>query len=303
MRTNMKCTSVIFLFLGLVFVAGSAKSNDKLSVFDEAGLQLKYGSAAAFADQEADDFNADGVKNSQMNRKSPGKALVLSLVVPGLGQYYNGNRVKPWIFLGVEVTAWAMYLKWHGNYNDLTKDFENFQRAHWSRDAYADYLAAAYDGEGGEFRDDDSISATEISHHLPDTETGQYFEMTGKYNQFAWGWDDATLNGEPLEALLGLGAGLRITDQAHTPNSANRETYLQMRKDANDNYDRAESMIIVSIVNHLISGVEAYIGARRHNKQLAGAGQGDFSSLDLKASLRSCSAVHDTPFLTATVRF
>lgn len=298
MRTKMKFTALFFLFAGLVVLAGSARSNDQLSVFDQAGLQLKYESAAAYADQELGDFSTKEPPHKEIGHRSPGKALALSLVVPGLGQFYNGNRIKPWIFLGVEVTAWAMYLKWHGNYKDLTSDFENFQRAHWSREDYATYLNAAYG-----YSDDDSIDATEISHHLPDTETGQYFEMTGKYNQFAWGWDDATLNGESLDELLGLGADLRITDQAHTPNSPRRETYLQMRKDANDNYDRAESMIVVSIVNHLISGVEAYISARKHNKRLRREGGDDLSSLDLKASVRSFSATNDTPFLTATVRF
>jgi hypothetical protein len=293
----MKRTAVFFLFLGLAIVAGSVKSNDKLSVFDQAGLQLKYESATAFANQDLGEFSASGVKSSQMGRKSPGKALVLSLVVPGLGQFYNGNKVKPWIFLGVEVTAWAMYLKWHGDYNDLTNDFETFQRAHWSREDYATYLNAAYG-----FSDDDSISAPEISHHLPETETGQYFEMTGKYDQFAWGWDDAMRDGLTLEESLDR-PDLAMTVEARVPNSTNRATYLRMRKDANDSYDRAERMIIVSIVNHLISGVEAYIGARRHNKKLAGEGDGDFSSLDLRASVRSFSAVNDTPFLTATVRF
>lgn len=293
----MKRTALFFLFLGLAIVAGSVKSNDKLSVFDQAGLQLKYESAAAFTDQELGGFSADGAKSKQIGHKSPGKALVLSLVVPGLGQFYNGNRVKPWIFLGVEVTAWAMYLKWHGDYNDLTKDFETFQRAHWSRADYATYLNAAYG-----FSDDDSIIAPEISHHLPETETGQYFEMTGKYDQFAWGWDDATRDGLTLEESLDR-PDLAMTVAERVPNSTNRATYLKMRKDANDSYDRAERMIIVSIVNHLISGVEAYIGARKHNKGLAGEGEGDFSSLDLRASVRSFSAVNDTPFLTATVRF
>ncbi len=301
MRISMTKLLMMSVALGLLFTSSRADNLVTLTPLEQTGLELRYGSTMAWADESKLDLDQGEKKGVSTGRKSPGKAFALSLLVPGLGQYYNGSRIKPFVFLGVEVTAWAMYFKWHGDYEDITTSFENFQRAHWSRVSYADYLEAAYQGRGGEYRDDDSITAVEISHHLPDTETGQYFEMTGKYNQFAWGWDDATRNGYTLETWTDS-ADLAIIDQAHTPISARREAYLQMRKDANDKYDQAERMIIVSIVNHLISGFEAYIGAKRHNKQVGG-GDSEFSSIGLEASVRSLSLPNDTPYLTATVRF
>lgn len=288
--------SLFLTALFCLFAASLSANSLTMTPFEQAGLELKYGSTMAFADDALGSTDLTEKETKSVGRKSPGKAFALSLVVPGLGQYYNGSKIKPWVFLGVEVTAWTMYFKLHGDYDDMTVAFEQFQRAHWSRDAYADYLEAAYG-----YSDDDSIDAVEVSHHLPDTETGQYFEMTGKYNQFAWGWDDATRDGLPLDDWLG-NPDLAIVDQAHTPSSARREAYLQMRKDANDKYDQAERMIVVSIVNHLISSFDAFFGAKRHNRKVGG-GDEEFSSLDLKASLRSFNALNDTPYLTATVRF
>jgi hypothetical protein len=297
MRLLMNLLSVSLLLIVATTVSAAETS---LSTFDEAGIQLRYGSTAAWM---AQDESGSGVNELETTKpyayKSPGKAFALSVLVPGLGQYYYGSRVKPWLFFGAEVTAWVLYFKWDGDYNDLTTAFEQFQRTHWSRNDYTTYLQYAYDGA----TDDDSIDATEISHHLPDSETGQYFEMTGKYDQFAWGWDDALRDGEPLGSFATAGDSLRIVNVATTPYSANRLTYVDMRKDANDKYDQARAMILVSLANRLISGFEAFLTTKRHNKHAAGRSDVEFSLVDLRASVRSYHSPSDTPFLTATVRF
>ena len=79
-----------------------------------------------------------------------------------------------------------MYAKCHGDGNDITDRYEAFNRTYWHDDRYATYLFWNYG-----VTDDDLINSAETTHHLPDTRTQQYYEMTGKYDQFAWGWDDA----------------------------------------------------------------------------------------------------------------
>jgi len=234
-------------------------------------------------------------------RKSPIKAFLLSAAVPGLGQWYYGSRIKPFVFLGVEVTAWSMYFKWHGEGEDLTDAFEAFNRLHWSRYDYENrYLAWTY-GE----TDDDSIVATEVSHHLPETETQQYFEMTGKYDQFAWGWDDAVLDGHTLDDYNGTDNlpprinGLPST----TPYSSRRLDYEQQRYDANSKFDRARKMIMVSIANRLASAMEAFL-VTRHKNQSAGDGKSGFlSQVKVDARLKSYHERHDTPFVKFTYIF
>ena len=296
MRLLMNLLSVSLLMIVATTVSAAETS---LSTFDEAGLQLRYGSTAAWMEVDASGAGtSEAATPKSYTYKSPGKAFALSVLMPGLGQYYYGSRVKPWLFFGAEVTAWVLYFKWDGDYNDLTTAFEQFQRAHWSRDDYRTYLESAYG-----FSDDDSIDATEISHHLPDSETGQYFEMTGKYGQFAWGWDDALRDGKPLDSFLTAGDGLRIVGDSTTPYSARRLAYVDMRKEANDKYDQARAMILVSLANRLISGFEAFLTTKHHNKHAASRGGVEFSQVDIRASMRSYNSPSDTPFLTATVRF
>lgn len=291
----------------LIICLGTAQAVQlKPSVFDQERTKIRFEYATAYtqgvgiADQKFDAVSAEtgSAQPVQYKHKSPVKAFLLSMAVPGLGQFYYGSRIKPVIFLGAEVATWALYLKWHGEGDDLTSDFETFNRTHWSRNAYEnEYLYWVFG-----VNDDDSISAPGITHHLPDTETQQYFEMTGKYDQFAWGWDDATLNGQTLSDFGEGNPPPAITGGATVPGSPNRETYETMRNDANNKYDNADKMVIVAIVNRLISGFEAYFTTRSHNNQVEESSE-EFSRFQVRAKLLSYRVRRDTPFLQFTYKF
>jgi len=241
------------------------------------------------------DENAEA---DSFKRKSPTRAMLLSLAVPGAGQFYYGSRIKPFVFLGAEIAAWALHIKWHSDGVDIQDQFEAYNREHWSRSAYEDqYLMYAYG-----VNDDDLASATEVSHHLPDVRTQQYYEMTGKYDQFSWGWDDAELNGLTLDDFGPDSPELAVTGPSTTPYSERRELYEEMRDDSNTKYDHARKMIVVSIVNRLISGVEAYISTRKHNEAL-GPSDDAFGRLDVSAQMRSYHQPNDTPFLNLAWKF
>jgi hypothetical protein len=235
--------------------------------------------------------------------KSPGKAFVLSMLVPGFGQYYNGNKVKAVAFLGIEATAWILQFKWHADGNKLTDKFVAFQEAHWSETRYGVYLEGVYG-----YSDDDSIVATEISHHLPDTKTQQYYEMTGKYDQFSWGWDDAMLNGHGYSYYADTGAFVAAIND-NVPLSPNRTQYETMRYDANKKFSNARKMIMLALGNRLVSALEAFISAKR--SQISSSGSGDkkgkpeFSEKHWKfeGKLRSVYARYDTPWVKVTYGF
>ena len=231
--------------------------------------------------------------------KSPGKAFFLSLAVPGLGQYYNGNKVKAAVFLGAEIASWVFHIKLHGDGDNLTEDFEAFNDAHWSEDRYTYLLELTYGASDDE--DVDPLSYPEINHHLPDTRTQQYYEMTGKYDQFSWGWNDAVLNGNTFAYYDTNSTPLPRVVGADIPYSANRFTYEQMRNDANDKYDQARNMVYVSMANHVISAFEAMIAAKKSKN--GNTGNSILSRVDLSASLRSYNEKRDTPYLTCKVKF
>jgi len=295
------------LLLSLATTAGAGETSYvKPSVFETEFQKVRYEFALANsvgAEQGLVMAGAVGVdddfEESTYQRKSPFKAMLLSLVVPGAGQYYYGSRVKPFVFLGTEVAAWALHIKWHGDGVDIQDEFQAFNREHWSRAAYEDqYLMNAYG-----VNDDDLVTwASEVSHHLPDTRTQQYYEMTGKYDQFSWGWDDAQLNGSILNDFGPNSDSLRVLGASTTPESANRETYETLRDDSNKKYDKARKMIVVSMVNRLISGFEAYITTRKQNRE-AGGMDNAFGRIDVKAQLKTYYQSNDTPFLNLAYKF
>jgi hypothetical protein len=238
---------------------------------------------------------------SKVKYKSPFKAFLLSAAIPGVGQIYNGSKIKAMAFLGVEVTSWVLHFKYKSDANQETDKFNAFNDLYWSRARYRSYLEKAYNKT-----DDDQITATEVSHHLPETNTQQYYEMTGKYNQFAWGWDDAILDDMKLTDFSewgGIDPLPAITSEPSTiPYSAHRMIYEDMRYEANKLYDKADTWLVMTMVNRLVSGFEAYFSAKKHNGDV-GESDPEFSNLDMKVSLKSIYAYRDTPYLKLSYKF
>jgi len=228
---------------------------------------------------------------------SPGKAFVYSLVVPGLGQLYNGSKAKAAGFFVLDVTAWVLNFKYRADGNDLTDKFMKFQQDNWLRSRYTTFLQLRYGSS-----DDDSISgAPELSHHLPHEPTQQYYEMTGKYDQFAWGWVDAMYGTRTLESYIGATDTMpAIKESGDAPYSAMRFEYETMRHVANNKFDAADRWVIVSLANHVISAFDALLSANRKNNQ---GGPGEFGRLKVKADLRSFYAYRDTPYLRFSYAF
>ena len=218
--------------------------------------------------------------------KSPFKAFALSFLIPGAGQVYMGSEVKAAVFLGIEALSWTGYFVYQKSGDDRTGEFEFFADTHWSENRYGDFLFRNW-----EVRDDDSVFSDfggyYFTHHLPDTKTQQYYEMIGKYDQFVFGWDDVdTVASPPTPASL---------DGAY---SANRMTYEDMRHKANQMYGRATASLIVMMVNHVVSGVEAALAARSYNKRIDESA----GNVTIKAVTAELNGTH-FPMLTVTYRF
>lgn len=289
----MLIASVGIVVAGAIFC--NAETTLPTTVLDQELVRMRSDySIFAEQPQPSTDISIAPSSVKMPKRLSPGKAFAMSLLVPGLGQYYNGNKIKAAGFFALDVTSWVLHFKYRSDGNNLTDKFELFQQTHWSRDRYKLYLRGAYNGIG----DDDSITATEVSHHLPKTATQQYYEMTGKYDQFAWGWDDATVNDS---SLLVFGDSVRPAIGPDIPKSPRRFEYETMRHNANLKFDAADKWVIVSLANHVISAFEAMISARNKNKGRASGGE--FGRITVRADLRSYTTVDDTPYLHCAISF
>jgi len=262
------------------------------------------GDIASFsADQE---YLGDDVDAPLPGQKSPAKAFVLSLLVPGAGQLYAGSRIRPFVYLGVEAAAWGLHAKYHSSGNEKTDDFEAFNQAHWSRSDYATYLTWTYGNS-----DDTMIDVgtyVEFTHHLPSTNTQQFYEMTGKYDQFAWGWDDARYKDSTLAMFDASNPPPRFIYPDSVPHSSNRDAYETMRDLANKEFNKATKMLMLALANHVVSAFEAFITTKAHNRAVeedaAGGDKGSFlSKLKVKPSLKSIYSKRDTPYVKVTYKF
>ncbi len=210
-----------------------------------------------FSDKGGESFDIrtgkrDEKSESGVGRKNPIKAFFYSALIPGGGQLYNGSKWKALIFAGIETIAWTGRVSYNSKGDDKTDEFNDFADRHWSEDKYEDFLWANWT-----VRDDDSVwnnsGFSIFTHHLPSTKTQQYYEMIGKYNQFIYGWDD--MNPETTDA-----------DAHFYATSVNRLDYEEMRGDANSYYDNAKTSLIVVMFNHILSGTEAALAARKINR-------------------------------------
>jgi len=321
---SVKQVALATALMALFITNAAASIKLKGSIFEREHHRIRYEAAFQALDENSgfsadDDFSSVVTGSAESPElKSPGKAFFYSLAVPGLGQYYYGSKVKPVLFLSAEVASWIFYFKWHGQGDDLTDEYEAFNRAHWFQKRYEDQLRWTYDEEIRDAYDldpmadldtiaidDKDIDVGEMTHDLPDERSQQYYEMTGKYDQFVWGWDDAELNGDTLYGDVyydSAHAPPTIKDEASTPHSDNRDEYEGMRNDANNKYDRATRMIFVSIANRLISAFEAYFVTKSRNNKIK-RDTWDLTRLKVRTSLKSYHSYGDTPFVTFAYRF
>jgi len=204
---------------------------------------------------------------STVEHKSVGRAFVYSMAVPGLGEWYVGSKIKAALFFAFDVFSWYQYLSKHKSGSDSENEFEDFADIHWSPTKYTIWLV-----EEQGVTDDKELEGD----HLPSEKSQQYYEMIGKYDKFSQGWDDA----DPV-----------------TGASSNRQAYLVMRDDANNDLDAARTWAMISLANHVLSGFDAALSAKRFNKK-----RDVFSDVNVKARLANYDG-ESIPQLVFTYKF
>lgn len=178
-------------------------------------------------------------------------AFLMSLVVPGLGEFFYGAEKRGAAFLAVEAGTWVTYASWSGKGRSIERDFRAFADLHWSEGRYQ-----AWDANTPQ-------SFYIRTERLPTKKEDiqQYYELIGKYDQFVFGWDD----GKDAQGRL---AGTDYTIHPSKVTSANRLGYEVERNRSNRYFKRASRILGLVVVNHLASAVDASIHARGQNARL-----------------------------------
>jgi hypothetical protein len=224
-----------------------------------------------------------------VRKKSPRRAFLQSFLIPGWGQWYTGNRWKPFLFLGLEVAGWYGVSHFHANGNDIETEYKAFADEHWDDEKYLFGLYEVYyDNNPSVIDPDDSLDyymdtitytfvdevggdsvliSQVFSHHAffksdgSSVEEDEYYENIGKYHQFNFGWDDYPDIGEP-----GFPDDWQVDTSEVRYESPNRKAYTQRRADANREFEKASKFLIAVVGNHLVAGIEAALSARRYNR-------------------------------------
>ena len=220
----------------------------------------------------------------------PGKPLLLSLVVPGLGQFYNKEPLwKPGIFIATEIVSITSIMYANNKADKIRMDYQNFADENWNvKDwwtftqsgpevienndlfftdnklkAMRDYVGTHHltihlKGDlvnlfNTEFLSSDSLSMLSgylDSDNLSMVKDRHYYENIGKYDQFVGGWSDVSTNWYWEEKDVGDSTEIVIK----TPM---KQSYLDERYKSNQWLSFAKFSVSAMMFNHVISGLEA----------------------------------------------
>ena len=173
--------------------------------------------------------------------KSPNRAFLSSLVVPGSGQLYVGAK-RGYLFLAADIALLVGYFITHSDAENTRDDYRNLVRDH-----------VIFDGPGT-FETWDPIEDFEHAtlfdnwHNVYTENNGEPLSRTGP-----WYWDDRR--------------AFKDEDRKGDSDSPSREEALRLRYEANDKFELARTLLGGVILNHAISAVEARIVAKKHNKK------------------------------------
>ena len=198
-------------------------------------------------------------------------SFLLSLGLPGAGEFYAGNKIKAGAFLAVEAALWSGVIIYNNMGNDGEDDYRVFADEHWEFGYYYDWFLSF---------GDDSIYTEQLpvevvisggdTTYIPN-KTHDYYEMIGKYDWFILGWedlDDRDIIRDSSMSTTGEMDKILEVLKRHEYDSEFRVEYMDMRKETNDYFTWSKYFIGAAIFNHILSSFDAAWTAKRSNDRL-----------------------------------
>jgi len=228
----------------------------------------------------------------------PGSRFLSSLILPGSGQFANGNWVRGSIYLLAEALSIYYIIEYQNRGNQGERSYERFADQNWSVVQYAGWLIEYHDyhkidnpyltqlremlnGISPTFNTSvewnqinlsllrrverntpyfttDELFASMFSHTLPDFGSQQYYELISKYYQYQAGWRDYDSFHNNL-GHLGDMFGQRFRID-RSGNYASPFFYEGVERSFlfNDNFRKSNRYKSLLIANHFISAFDAY---------------------------------------------
>ena len=226
----------------------------------------------------------------------PGKATLLSALIPGAGELYAGSYIKSALFFAIEIGCWVGAINYGIRGDEKDTEFKKFADTTWSEDIYREYefwmatnfntLTESVDPPFGppEFPDADESTWLNLSweqkmrylpdwftHDLPSEKTQQYYEMIGKYlQQFGVGWPEEYENHTPDDVFQPNAYYSAVGEEHWYGFGVNTlaKTYTDMRYDSNTLLEMRDNFFKIVMINHVLSALDAGFTVARHNRRL-----------------------------------
>jgi hypothetical protein len=188
--------------------------------------------------------------------KSPGKAFIYNLLIPGVGHLYAGNS-RGFAHLGLEGVAWVSYFYYHERGTSKEDQYLAYADDHWSLSKWQ----ADYNGP-------DKYAADSLIQYFKAHNKQHYYEDIGKLSTYSAGWDDAAYPS---------------TEGYYV--SGNRSFYRGMRGDSNNLLKDARYAVMGSFLNRIVSAVDVLRMLKHRSRALLGQN----TQLQLKVRTRPFS--------------
>ncbi len=179
------------------------------------------------------------------------KNFVKSLIIPGWGQYENGNKIKGILYVTAEIAGIYSYHTYYSAGSDKEIDYQNYADTYWyygrfspSNDPDARCGSNLKTHEMPILRNSHGDMLVDENGYLIPLKDQHYYENISKYPEFVCGWDDWDPNGPMADEDL----------------SPHKLTYVEMRTRSNELYRDAQIAGTLIMLNHLISAFDAALG-------------------------------------------
>lgn len=227
-------------------------------------------------------------------KKSRWLGGLMSLILPGSGEFYAHSYLKAAIFFVVEAAAITTALIYNHKGDYQTGFFQDFANQNWSVAKYAawtmqhiqyinpdvnpndyqifrnnvnwknlgenttDWSQYNKDVNWKELNRFESDLSGGYTHQLPYAGEQQYYELIGKYPQYSHGWIESNFNDTDYHIL---------TDKGSTYSTF--LWYSHQRGLANEYYQTGATAVAFIYVNHFLSTLDAIWSVDRYNNSIA----------------------------------
>ena len=237
------------------------------------------------------------------SEKSAAKAMLMSAIFPGAGQFYvSPSQWTAYVFPVIEVALFCAMFHYTKKGDDKTREYEKFADENYSR-AFQywtqwDLVRRHLDENGNTlsgyiYNNGDWPNWGDSGHHwgngsyfrLEYENTQHFYEDIGKYEKYIFGWHDwfdTYVEGKGPDVIVNwkFNEYSNLSEKRWIGNYPNGDSehwdapyspmcaqYIQMRRNAEVHYANSRKMRYFLLLNHALAVVDANRVARKYNKE------------------------------------